>query len=463
MSDQTDLDRMCPMAEKVTSAGTAFAGLGTYLQSMRTWIAEVDGDLTALGTWQTTANSILTELITDHDADNTIIGAHETLIEELHDDSATINTWCTEVDSDLDDINDFLDYALPDGIYSGNPGVVQGSSDTTMLKCAGTDIRYRINGREYIHFVATEVEPPTGEITEHLWGAYRIELGTGGVISATRKADPMAYANKEDAVLSLGSVPRTANTVDAGYCALDAAAGGFTAQTDQPHSGDAQVDTSEYTDVHIGRWRNGLNTAATVACGAGVATLNISAINADANGVKLSEIAAAATQAMDDADTVATTKWGGWLLIVDHAGTGTYALAADGIAGTVSAMTYATQVAVDTALDLVQDRIPAHCVPIARIYLNNVSGADSWTAGTDAWDHDTAVATTTVYPVVHSRVADDTYSIIRPTIPATVAAAVTAAAGSAKPGTVAANLTAGTAPGTGGVNPTAPIPDDLSA
>jgi hypothetical protein len=127
---------------------------------------------------------------------------------------------------------------------------------------------------------------------------------------------------------------------------------------------------------------------------------------------------------MDDADTVTTAKWGGWLLIVDHAGTGTYALAADGVAGTVSAMAYDTQAAVDTALDLVQDRIPAHCVPIARIYLNNVGGGNSWVAGTDNWDHDTAVASATVYPVVHSRVADDTYSIVKPLLAATIAEAV---------------------------------------
>ena len=48
--------------------------------------AEPDGDITfavALAvaeiSEQGTANTILTELIADHDADNTIIGAHETL------------------------------------------------------------------------------------------------------------------------------------------------------------------------------------------------------------------------------------------------------------------------------------------------------------------------------------------------------------------------------------------------
>jgi hypothetical protein len=408
-------------------AGTATTGrtehrAGSEVRQLRLNLNKVITDLETLRAVLAASVTLSNEMRDDISAAS---GASITdLLTELAADHASLILWMTEVDSDIDDLADAVDWLEPDGIYSGDPGVVQGSGDTTKLRCAGTDVRYRIAGKEYVHFTATEVEPPTGEITENLWGAYRIELGTGGVITATRKADPMAYANKEDAILSLGSVARTANTVDAGYCALDAAAGGFTAQTDQPHSGDAQVDTSEYTDVHVPRWKNGLTAAATVAVANGVATLNISAIDANANGVALSQIAAAGTQAMDDADTVTTAKWGGWLLIVDHAGTGTYALAADGVAGTVSAMAYDTQAAVDTALDLVQDRIPAHCVPIARIYLNNVGGGNSWVAGTDNWDHDTAVASATVYPVVHSRVADDTYSIVKPLLAATIAEAV---------------------------------------
>jgi len=414
MSDQTNLDQMCPVAARIDS----WEGLGTWLEEMLTLVTEHKLDIGTIATWEGKAKTLVEELRTDHLSSGT-----------------SYQVWATEVDSDLDDINDFLDHMNQDGILSGNPAVVDGTSDTTKLRLAGTDILYQIGGRIYKCYTALETEPPTGEITENKWGAYRMDLNASGTLTVTRKANPMAYDNEEDAILSLASVARTANSIDVGYLALDAATGGFTAQTDNPEVGSAAVDAVTYTDVHVARWRNGLNTAATVAVADGAATLNISAINADVDGVKLSEIAAAATQALDDADTVTHTKWGGWLLVVDPAGTGTYCLAADGVAGTASTMAYANQAAVDTALDLVQERIPAMCCPIARIYLDNTSGANAWVGGTDDWDHDTAVATATVYPVVHSRVADDTYSIIRPTIPASITCDVPAGIGSAVTGT----------------------------
>ena len=346
------------------------------------------------------------------------------IVNEVQTDHATDITWDTEVDSDLDDINDYLSIFDRDQIYVGDPAIVEGSSNTTALKVAGLLLRYQVGGRQYISEAAKETEPPTGEITQAKYGAYRMDMNASGTLTVTRKADPMAYDSIEDALLSLGSVARTANSVDWGYVDILAASGGFTAQTDLPKIGDAQVDGINYKDLFVSRWQNGLNTAATVAVADGVKTLNISAINADANGLKLAEISAAGTQAMDDSDTVADTKWGGWILVVDPAGTGTYALAADGIAGTVSAMSYATKAAVDTALDLVEIRMPAHCVPIARIYLNNVGGTGVWTAVSDDWDVDEAVASTTVYPVINSRVSQGTRSIIRPTIPDTVTAPV---------------------------------------
>lgn len=399
--------------------------------------------------------TIVKELRADHATMKTSYDKMITLVTELRLDHLSSGTsyqpWLTEVDGDLDDINDYLDLLGQDGILEGDPGCVQGSSDTTKLKLAGS-IRYQIGGLEYYSgSAALETEPPTGEITGSKWGAYRMDLNQSGALTVTRKGDPMAYDNEEDALLSLGSVATTANSIDVGYCALDAAAGGFTSQTDQPHSGDATVDTSAYYDVHVPRYKNGLNTAATVACANSVATLNISAINANANGLKLSEIAAAATQALDDADTVTNAKWGGWLLVVDPAGTGTYLLASDGIAGTASTMAHNDKAAVDTALDLVERRVPAHCVPIARIYLDNTSGANAWTGNTDNWDHDTAVTTTEVYPVVHDRTSGKTRSIIRPTIPSTVNAAVPAGIGAPVSGAGPDTLTANTDPvGTAG-------------
>lgn len=347
------------------------------------------------------------------------------IVNELQTDHATDITWTTEVESDLDDMNDYLSIFDRDQFFAGDPALAEGSSNTTAIKLVGTGIRYQIGGAQYIQLAAIETEPPVGEITAAKYGHYRMDLNQSVAMTVTRKANPMAYDSVEDALLSLGSVARTANSVDLGYVTILAASGGFTAQTDLPKIGDAQVDAIAWIDNNMTRYQNGLNTAVTVAAADGVATLDISAVNVNVNGAKLSAISAASTQAMDDSDTVADTKWGGWLLVVDPAGSGTYALAADGVAGTVSAMTYATKAAVDTALDLVEVQVPAICVPIARIYLNNVGGSGVWTAVSDDWDADEAVATTTVYPVINSRVTLGTKSIIRPTIPDAITAPLT--------------------------------------
>ncbi|KKL55169.1 hypothetical protein LCGC14_2258110 [marine sediment metagenome] len=60
------------------------------------------------------------ELKTDRTAMKTAADAVETLIEELHDDGGTRATWETEVDSDLDDINNYLaSIAEQDGVIGG--------------------------------------------------------------------------------------------------------------------------------------------------------------------------------------------------------------------------------------------------------------------------------------------------------------------------------------------------------
>lgn len=414
-------------AEAKTDIGTiatfdaeVYADSGT----IATFEAEVYADSGTIATFEAEVYADSGTIATFDAEVYTDSGTIATFEAEVAADTAINATWETEVDGDLDKINDYLDLLGQDTIISGNPAVQEGTGDTTRLRMAGTNIRYRIGGLDYLQKIAIETEPPTGEITGAGYGAYRMELSTSGTMAVTRKADPMNYASYEDAMLSLGSLARTAASIDVGYASILAAAGGFTAQTDLPIIGDAQVDGITWYQTDLGRALNGLNSACVVTADAGVATLAIAAVNVNVNGVKLAEIAVDATHAMDDADTVGISQWGGWLLVVDPAGTGTYALAADGIAGTVSVMTYADKAAVDTALDLVQDRIPAICPPIARIYLNNVGGADAWVAGTDNWDTDTAVATVERYPVAHSRVSDVTTSMVRPTIPASVTAPV---------------------------------------
>jgi len=139
---------------------------------------------------------------------------------------------------------------------------------------------------------------------------------------------------------------------------------------------------------------------------------------------------------MDDADTIATVKAGGWLLVVDLAGTGVYALAADGAAGSVSAMTYADTDAVDTALDTLCDQLPELLVPIAKIVVDNASGG-TFTAGTTNWDATDITTTVTDMTLgTWDRTANtgfDSHKINPPSIPASIAATILATLTAAKP------------------------------
>jgi hypothetical protein len=179
----------------------------------------------------------------------------------------------------------------------------------------------------------------------------------------------------------------------------------------------------------------GASLGASVAVNAGEAGVDCGTVDVIAEGKTLTQIAAIDNQAMDDADTVTGTKWGGWLLVTDpNDGTTIYALAADGKAGAVSAMAYNTKALTQTALDTLEDRLPKLCVVVGRIFLNNVGGANAWEATTDNWDHDTAVAT--VEDAVfgeHNRTGDDvgpSKLIDAPTLPATITAPVNPTVGS---------------------------------
>ena len=100
------------------------------------------------------------------------------------------------------------------------------------------------------------------------------------------------------------------------------------------------------------------------------------------NGLKIAQIAAEADKAFDDADTIDEDKFGGHLIVTNLAKNATYSLAADGIAGSVSAMAYASTTAVQAALDNLVDRLPSMFCPIAQsIVTNNKAG--TFTFNTD--------------------------------------------------------------------------------
>lgn len=312
-----------------------------------------------------------------------------------------------------------------DGVLSGNPGVVTGSDTNTSVRMVGP-INYQIGGQPFQSGAVEAVLDGAGQdITAAKFGAWRIELSALGVLTTTAAtaSGAMAFDSAEDAIMNLASQARTASTIDVGYLVIEAAAGGFTIGTDLPVTSDAQVTAATYTSVFVTQYGSGLNAVLSVATTTpdGVTTISIGTVDLNINGTTLAQIAAQLTAAFDDADTVTVDDFGGWLLISDHAGTGTYLLAADGVAGSVSAMTYTTQALVDAALDSVQDLLPLTMAPIARIYFENTNDGSvpaTWTAGTDDWDDSVIVAanggSSVDYGIVHDSSARELYSVIKP-------------------------------------------------
>lgn len=323
--------------------------------------------------------------------------------------------------------NNLLQWQNRDGVLSGLPGVIDGSDATDKGRMEGP-IFYQIGG-EIFHASAVEavLDGDGDDITTAKFGAWRFELSAKGLLTSTNAvvSGDMAFDSAEDAMMSLASQARTADTIDVGYLIIESN-DGFTIGTDLPITGDAHVTAATYIDAFVPIYGSGLNAAQSVATTLpdGVATMSIGTIDVNINGVTKTQIAAQLTAAFDDADTVAEDGFGGWLLISDHAGTGTYLLAANGIAGTVSAMDEASQAAVDTLLDSVQDLLPLTMSPLARIYFHNTGDGSTpaiWTAGTDDWDDAVIVAanagSVVDYGIVHDSRSRETFSVLQPALP----------------------------------------------
>jgi hypothetical protein len=392
------------------------------------------------------------ELQDDHATSKTAVDEIETLIEEMHDDSGTYSTWDTEVDGDLDDINDYLHYMNDrDGVTGGDFVITAGANVT--LTGAGR-VYYRIAGINYVADVDTTIVlEDGGDITGSNVGAWRILIDAAGTVTTQDPAGSgaQAFANVEDALLSLSQRAITANTIEIGYFVITAATG-FSPNADNVNG---EASEAVYT-VHGPRLQCGLNAALGAtgfAADNGVATWDTAGtIDARITGKvasnvirsgNLVQISAITNQVMDDADTVDVNDFGGWLMVTDEAGTGVYALASNGIAGAVTAMTHTTAALRNTALDEVQDRLPAIFAPLARILLNNVSGGNAWEATTDNWDHDTAVATVENYTFGVFQRATVVGDVGRnaPAIPATVSAPLTPQVSSPKPASGPGTLT----------------------
>ena len=446
------------MSESIKKRASSLANAVDAIHIRKVWEV-IRTELTAL---RTLAN----ELRTDHATSKTAVDQTETLIEELHDDAATQKTlndemivdhdaqvtWSTEVDADEDTMNNIISFNDADGVIGGD-FTIAGTAAVTLLGAG--HVQYKIGGQEYYADLDTTITlEDSGDVIQNKYGAWRILIDRAGVVTTQDTGAQMAWDNAEDALLNLATQAPTANTATIGYfTVVDSGAAGFNIGTTNTSGGTA---TGVVYHVRGNQKKvTGLHTANGAASTVGATPEKYSTGTKDVllNGVRITQIAAEADKAFDDLDTIGQSQFGGWLIVTNLAKSATYSLAADGKAGAVSAMTYASGAAVQTDLDLVADRLPEMFCPIAQVIVtNNLAGA--WTAGTDdinGTDGTAAWTDATVGSWDRTNVTGfDSHKITRPSIPASITAPlvanITATApatlGSPKPASGPATLTA---------------------
>lgn len=455
------------------------AGAHVVSKSPKSWIwtiAELINDLVALANEMRTDHAttkvtvdqmetLIEELAADHATQKVTTDQVETLIEELAADHAIGVTWATEVDADHDVMNNLLDFYNQDGVIGGN-FTIAGTAAVTLLG-AGF-VHYRIGGQEYYCDLDTTITlTDSGTIVQNKYGAWRILIDRLGVVTTQDTGGLMAFNNAEDALLCLSAVAPTANTVTIGYFTVtDSGAGGFNIGTTNTSGG-----TATGVVYHVRgapKKVSGLTIALGAASAVGTTPENYSTGTKDVmvNGVRIAQIAAEADKAFDDADTIGQSQFGGWLIVTNLAQSATYALAANGIAGSVSAMTYVSAAAAQAAVGLVEDRLPPMFVPISRLIItNNIAG--TWTAGTDDLSGTDGTPVFTDCTVgTHNRTATtglDSHKVTAPTIPASITAPLVATLSATAAITSGpATLTAATAITSGPAALTAAAVDDIS-
>lgn len=421
------------------------ATMKTSYDATETLIEELHDDHATFKTAVDQIETLIEELHDDHATMKTSYDATETLIEELHDDHAVIKTLTDEVDDDLNTIGNYIDFLQePNGVIGGDFTIATTAAVT--LLGAG-HVKYRINGEIFYADLDTTITlEDSGDVVQNKYGAWRIMIDRTGAVTTQDTGAQMAWDSAEDAMLNLAAVAPTANTATIGYFTVtDSGAAGFNIGTTNTSGG-----TATGVVYHVRGPKNqvsGLHTAlgASIAADAGASTWSSGTINVKRNGAYLAQIAAIVSQAVDDADTIATLNAGGWLLVTNLAGTGVYLLAADGAAGAVSAMTYADTAAVETALDTLCDQLPEVFVPIGKIVVDNASGG-LFTAGATNWNAADITTTCTDATVgTWDRTAStgfDSHKINPPAVPAALAATNLATLASAKPASGPATLTA---------------------
>jgi hypothetical protein len=251
------------------------------------------------------------------------------------------------------------------GVVGGDHTCGEGTGTTTKVRMSGV-CRYVIDGVEYIAENVEGAFPGTADVTATGFGAWRIMLGKTGALTMQRAtADgttvAMNYASAEIALLSLGQIPRTANTVDIGYLVIQAAAGGFTPGTDLPVTSDAQVTSATYYNARLGNTQNGLTAALSVGLSVGTTPEEFAfgTVDARTNGKNVAQIAADTTRVFPYADVITTSgNFGGHLFLTDLVGTGVVVVNQTGIAGVLATVDSASSAVVQTALDAVILALP---------------------------------------------------------------------------------------------------------
>lgn len=285
-----------------------------------------------------------------------------------------------EIASDLDKHADYLAFLHErDGVTGGTFTLTAGTATT--LTGAGF-ICYRIGGEDYYAVLDTTITLETGtDITQAKFGAWRIVIDRTGVVTTQAASAAMAFDTEEEALLSLSSIPRTANTATLGYLTVTDSNSTFVIGTSNL---DASGVTATPYVVRGPHYDNGLTSAmgANIAIGSTNTRYSTGTINVKTRGVRVAEISAQADKAFDKADVITSSgQYAGHLIVTGLAGTDTYALASTGIAGSVQTMTHATSAAAHAQLDVIQAALPEMFTVVGRIV--TLAAKASFTFATD--------------------------------------------------------------------------------
>ena len=279
----------------------------------------------------------------------------------------------------------------PDGVIGGDFDATATAAVT--LTGAG-HVETRMDDEKFYFPFSTAITlEDSGNLADGDYGAWRVEMDKLGAFTALDTGAAMTHSSAEDALLSLAGRALTADAWTVGILVIGTTGAAFDIGTTNLNAG--TVSTFTFYPVRGPRTQvSGLTAAlgASLVSVDGAATYGIGTIDARVNGINVAQIAALAAQTMDDADVISTLKAGGWLLVTDLAGTGIYMLAADGAAGSVSTMAYASVAAADVALDTLITQLPELFCAVARMTVDNQTVGD-FTAGTTFWD---ATSVTTV-------------------------------------------------------------------